>query len=165
MKLFGRKKQIDSVPAEVQEYYQAERRERKGLAWLLAAATLVGTLLLASGLFFGGKWVVQKVTNDDKKPVATDQKINNSGPTFVADKPDTNGTASDGASTPAPAAPSQPTPAATPTPNPTATAPVASSGAASSLVNSGPGDTVALFIGTVVLATISHRLAFAFVRK
>jgi len=42
------------VPKEVKEFYQAERRERVGVAWLLALATLITTVLVAFGLFFGG---------------------------------------------------------------------------------------------------------------
>ena len=63
---FKRKQSNQSVPAEVEEYYQSERRERVGVAWLLAFATLVTTLLLAVGLFFGGRWVYRKLAGDDK---------------------------------------------------------------------------------------------------
>lgn len=51
-----RDKTENSVPPEVQEYYQSERRERVGIAWMLALATLVVTVLLAFGLFYGGRW-------------------------------------------------------------------------------------------------------------
>lgn len=45
------------VPKEVQQYYQSERRERTGIAWLLALATLAVTVVLALVLFFGGRWL------------------------------------------------------------------------------------------------------------
>ncbi len=62
------------VPAEIQEYYQSEHRERVGVAWLLAGGTLVLTLLLATGLFFGGKWVYDKIANrEDENTVSTTQ--------------------------------------------------------------------------------------------
>ncbi len=54
------------VPAEVQDYYEAGRRERRGVAWLLGLITLVVTVLLALLLFFGGRWIYRKATNKDK---------------------------------------------------------------------------------------------------
>lgn len=55
-----------AVPAEVQDYYEAGRRERRGVAWLLGLVTLLVTVLLALLLFFGGRWIYRKVTNKDK---------------------------------------------------------------------------------------------------
>lgn len=89
---------IDSVPQEVQEYYQSERRERSGVAWLLALGTLVITLLLAVGLFFGGRWLWQKISNDDPDPVVTSQ-TDTSAPAATDDNGTDNGTASDDGAT------------------------------------------------------------------
>lgn len=71
---FNRKKNganNSKVPKEVKQYYQAEQRERMGLAWLIAFLTLVVTVLVVLGLFLGGRWVYRKATNDDKKPQST----------------------------------------------------------------------------------------------
>lgn len=65
MKLF-RGKNPDNVPAEVQDYYQSQQSEHKSVAWLLAFATFVLTLVLILGLFFGGKWAYRKIANRDK---------------------------------------------------------------------------------------------------
>lgn len=66
MALFSRKnKNSDVLPEEVREFYKAEKRDRTGMAWLLAIATLVVTFLIAAGLFFGGRWVYRAVFNDD----------------------------------------------------------------------------------------------------
>lgn len=68
MALFNRnKKTTSNYPEEVQEYYQAERRDRTGIAWLLAIGTLIVTILLALLLYFGGRWVYRQLTggNDD----------------------------------------------------------------------------------------------------
>jgi hypothetical protein len=61
--------QSDNVPSEVQEYYQAEQRERMGVAWLLAFATLVVTVLVVLGLFFSGRAIYRKFHKTT--PVAT----------------------------------------------------------------------------------------------
>ncbi|PID32074.1 hypothetical protein CR970_02450 [Candidatus Saccharibacteria bacterium] len=71
MALFGKdRSRADQLPAEVQEYYQAERRERTGLAWLLALATLAVTIALAAALFFGGRWLYTTLRSDDTKKTA-----------------------------------------------------------------------------------------------
>lgn len=59
-----------NVPSEIQEYYQAEQRERMWVAWLLAFVTLVVTVGVVLGLFFGGRAIYRKVTHKTK-PVAT----------------------------------------------------------------------------------------------
>ena len=84
---FSRNKSDDSVPQEVQEYYQAERRERAGVAWLLAIVTLVVTLALAVALFFGGRWVYRALfdNNDDEtsqveQDVQENESVDDSAP-------------------------------------------------------------------------------------
>lgn len=67
MALFNRR---NKVPEEIQEYYQAERRERAGIAWLLALGTLLITVVLAIAIFFAGRWVWQTVFSDDKQESA-----------------------------------------------------------------------------------------------
>lgn len=66
MALFNRSnKNKTEVPAEIQEYYQAEKRDRTGIAWLLAFGTLVVTILLAAGIFFAGRWAYRKIAGSD----------------------------------------------------------------------------------------------------
>jgi hypothetical protein len=75
MALFRRKKSESvQLPPEVQEYYQSERRERMGMTWLLAALTFVVTIVLAIGLFFGGRWAYRQVFDrgNDITPVMQD---------------------------------------------------------------------------------------------
>lgn len=75
MALFNRRnKNVDSVPQEVQDYYQAEKRDRTGIAWLLALGTLVATVLLAVALFFGGRWIYRAVFKDDQNPQTSQQQ-------------------------------------------------------------------------------------------
>ena len=117
MKLpFSRKSaNTDSVPEEIQNYYQSERRDRSGVAWLLALGTLMVTLVVAFGLFFGGRWAYRKIANRDK-PAETSQTAQNgeqqevgsdsdgstSTPTPSTSSPST-GTSSTSTSTPSPA--------------------------------------------------------------
>lgn len=65
MALFNRQDQ-SAVPEEIREYYQSERRERAGVAWLLAFGTLVVTVVLAAGIFFAGRWGYRAVFDKDK---------------------------------------------------------------------------------------------------
>ncbi len=62
------------MPKEVQQYYKSEQRERVGLAWLIAFASLILTVLIVLGLFYGGRWAWRKVANnDDNENVSTTQ--------------------------------------------------------------------------------------------
>lgn len=102
-----------SMPAEVRQYYQAERRERVGLAWLLAAGTLVATVLVVLGLFFGGRWIYRKVNESDNKTQTASQNQNPPAQTAP-------GSGSANPAQPAPSPTPQPTtpPAQAPQPQP-----------------------------------------------
>lgn len=69
----------NSVPKEVQDYYQAERRERVGIAWVLALVTLVVTVLLALGLFFGGRWAYRQIFDKNDSPSVTKDEKDEAG--------------------------------------------------------------------------------------
>lgn len=64
MALFKRKK-TDSVLPEVDKYYEGERRERAGLAWLLALISIIIVAFIIIGVFLAGRWVYRQVTKDD----------------------------------------------------------------------------------------------------
>lgn len=114
---FGRKKDDPSqlkVPAEVQQYYQAERRERVGLAWLLAAGTLVVTVLIGLALFFGGRALYRHFNKSSTKPpTATTQKPATQKPAPQTPAPSTS-TPPPSNPTPPPTTPPQPTPTEVP---------------------------------------------------
>lgn len=170
MKLFGKKKDVNAVPQEVREYYEAERRERTGMAWLLAIGTLVVTLLLASGLFFGGRWVYRTVfdNKDDKKqPVATETKKDESKKTDTNKPNETTGSSSGGTTTPQAArtdTPSTSTPRpTTPTQGP-ATTTLPSSGT-TTLANTGPTEVIIVFAAVVTAGTLYHRFVLTPLKK
>lgn len=66
MALFGRKKNVKPVTKEVEKYIKAERRERAGLAWLLALISLAVVSLFFIGIFFGSRWAYNRYFKDDK---------------------------------------------------------------------------------------------------
>jgi cytoskeletal protein RodZ len=147
------------VPAEVQEYYQSERRERVGVAWLLALATLIITIVLAAALFLGGRWLYRKVAHrDDNRQPETTQSQN------VNESPETGKQSSGsdqnkpGSSTPPPASgsntqPNVSTGTGSQTPRSTASG--------SNLPSTGPEDLLAIFVVTALAGTLAHRLVWS----
>ena len=167
MALF-RKKQVDTakLPKEIDEYYKAERRERTGMAWLLAIVTVVLTLLLAFVLYFGGRWVYRTVFKKDNSGTTTSQNNTNKDQTSVTTKDESNnstntpspkptGQGSSG-TTPTPSPTPVTNPAPVPTPNPTPTT------QPQTTPNTGPGDTIAIFVATTAVATAAH---YAYLQK
>ena len=72
MKLFGRKKQADStLPPEIQAYAKGQHRERVGMAWLVGLISLIVTVLVVFGGFFGGRWVYRKLVHKNTKATPT----------------------------------------------------------------------------------------------
>ncbi len=67
-----------TVPSGVQEYYQSERGERMGVAWLIAFVSLIVTILVVLLLFFGGRWIYRKITNHNKSTTAPTSQTSNS---------------------------------------------------------------------------------------
>lgn len=139
MALFKRRKQnTDVLPEEVREYYQSERRERAGVAWLLALGTLILTFVIAAGLFFGGSWVYNTVfdNDDDNKQTASQDdglRVDENGNVTGATNPDNStGTSSTNTTTPS-------TPTNTPSTT-SSTTPSTGEVAPAQLVDTGPGD-------------------------
>lgn len=89
MALFNRNNRT-SVPEEIQEYYETERRERKGVAWLLAIGTLIVTILLAVAIFFAGRWVYRQIAGNDDQPTQVAQNDQNQQTPSSSDNSDSN---------------------------------------------------------------------------
>ena len=77
MALFGRKSQQTILPDEVNQYYAAQRRERTGVAFMLGLFALIATLLVGLGVFFGGRYLYQKIQGDDKAKTPAVVQIDN----------------------------------------------------------------------------------------
>lgn len=158
MALFNRKPKTDAVdmPPELQNYYQAEKREKTWMAWVLGLVTLIVTVLLALALFFGGRWVYRKVRNDEPAKVTTTQTENTDKNGSENDKPDSEDS-KDSQETAQPATPTAPATNQTPgttTPPVATTTPVTGD---AGLPNTGPADTLAIFLAVSVLGYILHR--------
>lgn len=91
MALFNRNNKTN-VPAEIQEYYETGKRDRTGIAWLLAFGTLILTIVLAAGIFFAGRWAYRKIAGSDNK---ASQVAQNDTPSQEEQKPETPGSSTD----------------------------------------------------------------------
>lgn len=91
MALFNRNNKTN-VPAEIQEYYETGKRDRTGIAWLLAFGTLILTIVLAAGIFFAGRWAYRKIAGSDNK---ASQVAQNDAPSQEEQKPETPGSSID----------------------------------------------------------------------
>ncbi len=71
MALFNRKK--TQTISELEDYY-ANKRNRSGMAWLMAFLSLLITVLVIAALFFGGRWLYRTISDSDNStdsPVST----------------------------------------------------------------------------------------------
>lgn len=183
MALFRRNKSANSpaVPEEVNDYYQAEKRDRTWMAWLLALLSLAVTTLIIMGLFFGGRWVYRKIrpSNTPSTPIAGNQTNESPAPA-----PNNANNAPSGNTEPSQqekekeeqrkkeeeekrkeqekARVNAP---ANPAPGPTAQNPGTASGPAttttpntnSNLPGTGPSEVIAVFVMTTVTGALVHR--------
>lgn len=69
---FRNKSNKDILPEEVEEYYQSEHRERRGVAILLGIFTLVVTLAVAALIFFGTRAIYRSISGSDKSSNTSD---------------------------------------------------------------------------------------------
>lgn len=158
---FRRDKNVASVPQEIQEYYQTEKRERTGVAWLLALGTLLITIGLSVLLFFGGRWAYRQIAgNDNEKTPETSQVAQNpSEGQELEGSTESNGDSSgqtQGAASDTEEG--RTSSASTDQPNSPSAASGQTQGAAqaSDLPNTGPADTAILALATVVIAATAH---------
>jgi cytoskeletal protein RodZ len=69
-----RRQKEDMLPEEVEKYYQSQRRARVGTAWLLGFLTLVITLVVALGLYYGVRYAYRQITDsNDTAEITTDE--------------------------------------------------------------------------------------------
>lgn len=61
--------------AELEEYY-ANQNNRTAKAWLMAILSLVLTVAVLAGLFFGGKWLYNVIWNNDDTPATISETAN-----------------------------------------------------------------------------------------
>ncbi len=186
MKLFRRSKTAQpNVPPEVAEYYQAERRDRKSVTWIMTIITLLATVAVVIGLFLAGRWLYNTLRNrqpapaqpttSENQPSNTDNGSNtNNVPSDVpsqseegSPEPTDSSESSDRSSAAEDTDDQEDTPASSDSGNDSSrrSASQPSSGAATSgeaLTNTGPGDTALMvFVATTAIAYVGYRLKLA----
>lgn len=153
-----KRKQTEQFPLEVQDYYQAEKRERVGVAWLLAAVTLVVTVIAATGIFFGGRWLYRNLANSDQKPTTTVQQPQTDNPpaqttpSISSPAPSTATPPTSTTPTPVPSTPSTTSPPRNTKPSTTNSNPTVTR-----VPDTGPGDLLAIFVAASILGAVLHR--------
>ncbi len=157
MALFRRKK--ESVLPEVDKYYEAERRDRTGLAWLLALVSILVVAALIIGLFFAGRWAYNSITDNDEVSQGEGSDAADL-PTFDGG-PDTNN--GDESVDPTPPAGDTAEPATPPADSEDDEAPVTESRplagtGVDELPNTGAGSLIGIFAGVSTVAGGTHYL-------
>ena len=78
MAIFDRFKRKDQsvLPEEVKQYYQSEQRQRAGVAVLLGIAAIIITVLIAVGLFYGGRYVYRQINKEDNQITSQEGETN-----------------------------------------------------------------------------------------
>lgn len=168
MALFKRKKK-ESILPEVDKYYEAERRDRTGLAWLLALVSIVLVALFIIIVFLAGRWAYRAIFEDDKDVAVTSDISQQDNPSFdggsndnenndqsdankegsSTDQPQNSDTSEPEGSVDAPATTDTPS---TPTNNETSVPRTGDD----PLPSTGPESLTAVFVGTSALAGGSH---------
>jgi cytoskeletal protein RodZ len=81
MALFRRKPK-EAVLPEVDKYYEGERRDRAGLAWLLALVSVAIVALVIVGVFLAGRWAYRQVADNGDGDVSISDTADNNTPSF-----------------------------------------------------------------------------------
>lgn len=164
MALLGRsKKDKSDVPEEIQEYYDEQKQERAGIAWLLAFTTLIVTILLAAGIFFAGRWTYRKITGNKNNTSQTAQKENQ--PKEEKNNESSGNDASESQKQPEGQGSGQGEPSPNESTNqlPGDQSPSDQNVAGSNTVqnnnipNTGPGDVLAIFMAVSIFGYMAHR--------
>jgi cytoskeletal protein RodZ len=156
MALFRKKQQTTTNIPELQEYYATQQKESTGKAWLLAIGSLLVTIVILVGLFFGGRWLYRKVTKNDK-PAATSQN-GSAGSTIANKDSDKKNTApsKDNGAVPTPTPATTPAQGVSPAQS-EATNKSAAAASTTRLADTGPGDTIAVFATVFIVSYVLHR--------
>lgn len=178
MALLNRKKK-DSILPEVDKYYEGERKDRAGLAWLLATVSVILVALFIIILFFAGRWAYRVVFDNDQETqtVSTEEgndqnnvpsidggsteedSDNNSDETSNSQNKDENQEQTDQNTAQNNNEGEVDAPAQTQTPNQPSTTGEAIPGAGDSpLPGTGPSNILSIFLITSIVAGLLHRL-------
>lgn len=144
---------VENYPLEVQEYYQSGKRERTGVAWLLAFVTLLVTILIGFSTFFAGRWIYRQLTSkkDANTPAQVITKDAGKSETDNSSKTDDNksNTENSPATTPPQQQPNNTANKAPTTPPPTTQ---------TNIPNTGPAGTMVAFVIASIVGTGLYQL-------
>ncbi len=176
MALFNRNKKQSILP-EVDKYYDGTRRDRTGLAWLLAFVSIAIVTLVIIGAFLGGRWIYRELAgkNDDVSITTTDEPEapsfdGESKPEEGAQQPPSSNEEENNNPNPEDRPTEQENPSSENRPqdqtpgqtnnqadsqSPTAQAPVTGD---DPLPSTGPADLLGIFIGVTLLSAITHNI-------
>lgn len=161
----------DKVLPEIEKFYEAEKRERAGLAWILAIASVAMVAAALIGVFFGGRWIYRKATHNSGETsvaVQTTTSSTNESSSSSADNTSTgtssasttqneSGTTSTGSSSSS----SQTSTQATQSTSVATTTQTSASSTTTKLANTGPASVLPVFIVTSVAGTLLYRRKFS----
>ncbi len=149
MAIFRKNTTTTNIP-ELQEYYANQKRESSGLAWLLAIGSLLVTAAVIIGLFVGGRWLYRKVNDKDTSTtVTTVEPV----PSSNNGSSSSTGFGSGSTATPAPTT----TPAQGVSPNQSPSTNSSAVAAATTVPETGAGNTIVVFMAIIVVAYMAHR--------
>lgn len=155
----------NKVLPEVEKYYEAEKRERAGLAWLLAVASVAIVAAVLIGAFFGGRWLYRKYTgktdNTTVSVETTSQASESQSTTQTTEPVDAQSQSTDGNTAQTTTSPSASNASSTSsqaqeTTNASTNVSQASA-STSQLVNTGAESVLPVFIVTSVFGTLLYR--------
>lgn len=146
-----------AMPPELNDYYQAEKRQHTIVTWLLGAATLLVTIAIAFGLFLGGRYIFRKLHKQSANPpIATQSAPATSGtPATPSQTGSPNGTVA----TTNTSSSTTTTGTTAGTTTPTSTTTPQTSSATTNLPNTGPTETFAVFMLATLVGTAIHAAA------
>lgn len=129
-------------PPEAPPPIITQARAREGRQWLMLLVYLLIALVVAAGVVLGGRWVYNNVRDEPAQEVTTTTSDReNESPAPTGNQPGTS-----------PGTTTNPPP--TPTPNP--------STQGGQIADTGPGDTVAIFVG---VSTVMAGLHYIITRR
>lgn len=162
MAFWNRKKSVENseLPEEVREYYASTKRSRFGAPWLLGLATLLLTLAIAVALYFAGKFVWEQFFTDEAEtPTTTEQTTvseqseqPSQSENNTSDNDNQTQTTSDQPQTLPADNNDNPEDEVSPSPSREASSQLTST------PETGPGDTVAIFVGTTLVAGLAYEI-------
>jgi hypothetical protein len=141
----------NNMSPELNDYYQAEKRQRTLMTWGLGVLTLLVTTAIVFGLFIGGRWMARKFQDKTNDKPSTAQQDGEASADQTPGSSDSPGTSSGDNN--------QFDPGASTQNDGEETDEGQTSSATTNLPNTGPTETLAVFMSVTILATFAHKLA------